>query len=93
VQSGLQSSVFAATVFPARDSLRLSLLFFLAAGLGSSLHDGTTLGNCFEERICFPVSRAPTAQVLSSELLGPTRKPVQLPHHFFNFVCVVTGLL
>jgi hypothetical protein len=59
VQSGLQSSVFAATVFPARDSLRLGLLFFLAARLGSSLHDGTMLGNHFEERIRFPVSRAP----------------------------------
>jgi hypothetical protein len=93
VQSGLQSSIFAATVFPARDSLPLGLLFFLAAGLGSSLHDGTTLGNRSEEQICFSVSRAPAAQVLSSELLSPTRKPVQLPHHFLDFVCVVIGLL
>jgi hypothetical protein len=51
----------AVTVFPAHDSLRLGLLFFLVAGLSSSLHGGTTLGNCFEEHICFPVSRAPTA--------------------------------
>jgi hypothetical protein len=29
----------------------------------------------------------------SPELLGPAHKPVGLPHHFFDFVCVVIGLL
>jgi hypothetical protein len=91
VQSGLQSSVFAATVFPARDSLRLGLLFFLAVGLLFTMVPRWEIH--FEEWICFLVSRAPAVQVLSSELLGPARKPVQLPHHFFDFVCVVIGLL
>jgi hypothetical protein len=81
MQSGLQSSVFAATVFPARDSLHLGLLFLLAAGLGSSLHDGTTLRNRFEEQICFPVSRAPPAQVSSSVLLAS------------QFSCHITSLI